>query len=899
MPLAIGTKLGSYEILAPLGAGGMGEVYRARDNKLGRAVALKVLPATLAGDAAYMARFQREAQVLASLNHPHIASIYGLEESGGVRALVMELVEGPTLADRIHAGPVPIQEALELARQIAEALEYAHEKGVIHRDLKPANVKVTLEGTVKVLDFGLAKAAPTTSDSEHWENSPTQVSVTDAGMILGTAAYMSPEQARGDAVDKRSDIWAFGVVLLEMITGKRVFGGKKISETLAAVPARTPANIRTLLKRCLERERKRRLQAISEARIAIEDYQTNPASAAPSDWRRALPSITAAAILAIAAITFAVLYFHQTPEDSPLLRYSIPPPERTRYVHLALSPDGRLLAFVADAANDHSIWVQRLDSLAAQRLPGTGDAYLPFWSPDSRFVGFYDNRDLKLKKVDVTELSAPSLPQPLSDTPGYSSGATWGRDGVIIFGPGTGGGLYRGSAAGGEAKVLTVLDRSRQERVHRWPWLLPDGRHFLYTVVSDNSENAGIYVGAVDSPERKRLVGDLSNAVYVAAPAGGGFLLFVRGGNLLAQPFDAAKLRLAGTARSVPEPVAYNRGWSQGYFAVSENGLLAYLRPWQGQLTWFDRTGRRLGTVGEPGHYGIWVGLSPDGKQAAATRLDPSTETYTIWLIDLARGISSRFMSGSTDARYYWRRSPLWSPDGARIVFSTASDDSRQRLHVLEKGGVRHMDLYEKDARGGSKEVLLLKSDRDKFATNWSPDGRFVLYEQASDYQEASPGTAPTGSTLWSLPLSGDRKPVPLPGEPGILSPNGKWIAYLSDESGQSEIYVRSFVGAEASLKDRANGKWRISTGGGMNPHWRRDGREVFYRTGDGKMMAVEVSTGPTLEPGVPRPLFDLPASQYDDFDVTADGQRFLMFTRVEGSSSAIVVSNWMKELKP
>jgi eukaryotic-like serine/threonine-protein kinase len=902
--LISGHRLGPYQVVAAIGAGGMGEVYRARDSKLNRDVALKILPANLAGDAQYMARFQREAQVLASLNHPHVASIYGLEESSGVRALVMELVEGPTLADRIKKRPIPVKEALEIARQIAEALEYAHEKGVIHRDLKPTNVKITPEGTVKVLDFGLAKAAEQLAESKEWENAPTvPASMSRPGLILGTPAYMAPEQARGEAVDDRGDIWAFGVVLWEVLCGRCLFGGATTSDTLANVlrsevdleslPADTPTSIRRLLKRCLERDRKNRLQAIGDARLEIDECLADPTSEAAPGKRPLLPWVAAAAF-AGATLAISLLHFRQIPPESHLTRYSIAAPEKTEFAQVAPSPDGRMIALTAqDSAGKSQLWVRRLDSFNAQPLAGTAGAVLPFWSPNSRSIGFW--ADGKLKKIDVGTTSAP---QTLCDAPD-AGGATWSGGGVIIFGAGPHGALFRTDAAGGEAKPLTSLDQSRHEKFHLWPWFLPDGRHLLYTVVSEKEENSGVYMGSLDSPDRKRLVGDLSNAAYVKAPENGGYLLFVRKdthpklalkdptvreGTLMAQSFDATKLQLTGAPRPVAEQVNYDAESGGGCYSVSDSGLLVFLGRGFAeeltQLTWFDRSGTPLGTVGEPAIHGWRTQLSPNEKKVAVERKDPNTGTSDVWIIDLARGISSRFAFDppANDLN------PVWSSDGKRITFA-----SNQK-------GV--LDLYEKDVEGVGKERLLFRSNWDKWPNDWSQDGRFLLYVEP---------TQKTSMDLWVLPSNG--KPVAFQktaaSEFGsAFSPDGKWVAFMSNESGQFEIYVRAFhLNDEASGSERSSTeKWRVSSGGGIWPRWRGDGSELFYETQQGQITAVEIRTTPTFRAGPPVSLFETRSGNdsFKTFAVTANGQRFLIPTPIGNgnSTSAAVVMNWTQGLK-
>jgi eukaryotic-like serine/threonine-protein kinase len=631
-----GQKLGNFEILEIIGQGGMGEVYRARDSKLGRDVALKVLPDVFARDHGRITRLNREAHVLASLNHPNIAGIYGLEEAGEVRALVMELVPGPTLFDRLAARSVVPAEALSIARQIAEALECAHEKGIVHRDLKPANVKVTPEGQVKVLDFGLAKLTESGTAADSKDG-------TEAGIILGTASYMSPEQARGEDADKRTDIWAFGAILFEMLTGKRTFIGQTNGDILAAVltqdprweelPAGTPQNIRKLLARCLERDRKRRLRDIGEARIAIEDHVANPAPGVSPPGRQILPWLVSA-VLAVGAASLVLTHFREATSAGPLLTYRIAPPEQAKFIQLAPSPDGRTLAFTAfEAGGVSRVWMRRLDSLNAQVLAGTEGALLPFWSPDSRFIGFWSAH--KLKKVDVGASARAGPPQIITDAP-HPGGAAWNRDGVILFSGGHGTALYRVPASGGDAKPVTQLDVSRREETHLWPSFLPDGHHFLYTVRSSQPANAGVYVGSLDSADRKRLLDDVSNATYVTNRSKADLVLFVRrtltdSGTLMAQQFDTAKLQMKGEPWIVAERVSYDSFWAAGLYAVSKNGLLAFRGGTQTQLTWFDRNGRRLGTLGEPGNNnGLVVQLSPDERHVAVDRRDPNTGIYDI-----------------------------------------------------------------------------------------------------------------------------------------------------------------------------------------------------------------------------------------------------------------------------
>ncbi len=856
MSLAIGKQLGPYEVLAPIGAGGMGEVYRAKDTKLDREVAIKILPESFAQDPDRLARFEREAKVLASLNHPNIAQIYGVED----RALVMELVEGEALK-----GPLPVDTALDYSKQIAEALEAAHEKGIVHRDLKPANIMITPAGVVKVLDFGLAKAADISTASSDPSQSPTfTISPTRAGIIMGTAPYMSPEQARGRPVDRRADIWAFGVVLYEMLTGRRLFEGETTSDILAAVLtkepdlARVPGQARRLLQSCLQKDPKRRLQAIGDWQLLLEN--------APliGNYSRLPWAVTAA--FALAAVVLSFLYFRRAPVDARLLKLSVQAPENATFVSFdlaAVSPDGRRLAFSATAAGKDGLWVRDLDSLAARLLPGTHGANHPFWSPDSRFIAFF--ADGKLKKISVA--GGPALPLCFGGL--YPPGGSWSNNDDIIFATDYNRGLFRVRAAGGRAIPVTSLDPAFEETSHSFPWFLPDGRHFLYTAVSTDPEKNAVYVGDLDSKSRHRILGANSQAVY--APPG--YVLFQRERTLLAQPFDASKAVTTGDPVPIAEQVDYFRdinGNIDTQFSSSQNGVLAYKSGGSGgdlQLTWFDRSGRAAGTVGAPGTM-EWPTVSPDGNTVVADRLDPQTGFFDLWLHDLKRGTASRFTFNSKS-----NDSPAWSPDGSHIAFSSTRDGSR--------------NVYQRATSGAGRDEALDKSTRTKYPNDWSRDGRYII-EGVTDPK--------TKGDIWVLPLFGDRKPFPylqtdFDEENGKLSPNGQWLAYHSNDTGQYEIYVQTFP--------TPGGKWQISTNGGLWAAWSSNGKELFFRGGDGKMMAAEVKGGAKFEASVPKPLFQMRSAPNGWFDVSKDG-RFLIPTPVEQSASVpiTVVVNWAAGLK-
>jgi len=897
MPIQSGTHLGPYEIISAIGAGGMGEVYRARDPKLSRDVAIKVLPEAFARDAERMARFQREAKVLASLDHPNIASIYGLEDSGGPRALVMQLVEGPTLADRIKAGPIPVDEAVRIARQIADALEYAHERGIIHRDLKPANVKVSADDTVKVLDFGLAKALESDIASIDISTSPTiSRMATMQGVLLGTAAYMAPEQAKAKPVDRRADIWSFGCVLYEMLTGKVAFPGDSVTDTLAGViraepdwsqlPSATPIRVRVLLQRCLQKDPKQRLQAIGDARIALDEVlsgapeQSSAAAVSVSAplWRRALPwAVTALTLITLAPVAF--LHFREVPPaPAEPVRFQIPPQEKmTLAAGLGgLSFDGRQLVFAATGSDGiQRLWVRALDSLEARPLPGSESPFYSavIWSPDSRFIAFDGTG--KLKKIPV----AGGPVEIVYDTSrfGLAVGGDWNRDGVIIFGT-PGGGLMRVSASGGPASPLTVVDSSRKEFHHNQPQFLPDGRHFIYMRTSTVPGNSGVYIGSLDAKAEdqssKQVLATLYGSAFVpSSDPGWGHLLFVQERTLMTQRLDTGRMELSG------EPVALAEGvgtFLDGAFFSAANNVLVYRTSSSGnsQLTWYGRQGQTLGTAGETTDLFDGIELSPDGTRVAVSR------DLAIMLLEFSRGTTTRFTFGHANSY-----APIWSSDGNRIIFASNREG--------------HFDLYEKPASGATDEELLLKSDQSKFPSSWSRDGRFLLY---------TGNDSKTGNHLWVLPLERDKKPFPFlrtefNENDGSFSPDGRWIAYSSDESGRDEIYVRPFS-PDLNGTASGGGRWQISNGGGVNPHWRGDSKELYFLGSDGKLMAVEVSGNPTFRAEAPRVLFQAPPQLviplFSSWDVTQDGKRFLFPAPAAPSVQApiTVVLNWPSLLK-
>ena len=889
MALAVGANLGPYEIVAPIGAGGMGEVYRARDSRLGRDVAIKVPPDALARNSERWARFEREAKVLASLNHPNIATIYGFEEG----AIVMELVEGPTLADRLKMGPLPIEEALDIAHQVAEAVEAAHEKGIVHRDLKPANIKVTLEGSVKVLDFGLATALQSADrDSMDPANSPTlTIAATEIGVILGTAAYMSPEQASGKRVDKRADIWSFGVVLWEMLSGRRLFdGGETVSHTLADVlrapidfdklPKETPGSIRTLLARCLDRNVKSRLRDIGEARVAIQQYLAKPAVAVkknettPSKFPRRIAFFAAVTTAMLAGSTSTWLWFRQSQPSAPALRLEINPPATAKFGNvfagMAISPNGQMVVFSAqrDGIAEPSLWLRRLDSVDARELLGTEQATYPFWSPDSNSVGFFAGN--KLKRIDVSGGS----PQVLCDARRVGAGS-WSNEGVILFS--SDGVLQRISASGGVAEPVMSLNASAGDTNHLFPKFLPDGHSFVFLVTSQNASAQGIYASRLDRPsERTKLVATNANAGY-APPAQGhpGYLLWMRDSTLVAQPFDASRLRVVGDPVSVAEAVAGNRqsAFTSAGFGISSNGLLAYWSGFTGgqQLISMTREGARevLMDFGRGGD----AHFSPDGQRVALER-DPSSSgpgTFDIWIYELKRKVMTRltFDPGGNIR-------PVWSPDGRQIAFASRRDQ-----------GV--YQVFRKNADGAGAEEEMTRGLYNKAPTSWSPDGHYLLF------REQAPKT---GVDIWLLPLDGDHKPIPFAQstfneDAPQFSPDGKWIAYSSDETGRPEIFIQPFPAT--------GGKWQVSDQGGELPKWRHDGKELFfYSSGKIRAAGLQLQAG-QVEIDRPQDLFAVTrvTGNLYFYEVTPDGQRFLVNQPAgDGRGALQILTNWWSVLK-
>jgi serine/threonine protein kinase len=874
----------------------MGEVYRARDTKLGRDVALKVLPDVFAADAERLARFKREAQVLAALNHPNIAHIYGYEDANGVHALVMELVDGPTLTDRIAQGPMPLDEVLPVVKQVADALEDAHEQGIIHRDLKPANIKVRANGTVKVLDFGLAKLLDTTATvgearaySPRLTNSPTittPAQMTGLGMILGTAAYMSPEQAKGRPADERSDVWAFGCVLYEMLTGKQLHQGESVSETLASVLkedpdlSRLPRRVRRLLRSCLQKNPDERLHDIADWKLLLDDDASEaPARVAPRT-RWLWPSLAALLLAAVSVLAMTLL--RRAPQVAQEVRSQIPQPEGLTFnpgTQAAISPDGKWLAFPAQGPDNVSrMYVRSIDSLDVRPLPGSegipGLSPPPFWSYDSRFIGY--GAQGKLRKSEITGTPA----QTITDTGRpFIQGGTWNRDGVILYAR-PGDRLEQVSSSGGTPAAVTVL--AEGETAHRWPQFLPDGRRFLYLRVSRSPERTGVYVGSLDvKPEQQNqsllLPTDRQAWWVTSETTDRSYLLIQREETLFAQPFDTKTATLSGTPVPVASGVGAFTQATSGLWSVARNGALVYRAGGTGLPlpTWLDQTGRVLGTVGGgPGVY-VSVSLSPDGDRLAFSAGDPAGN-FDIWVRDLKHGGDTRL---TFDPRP--DGSPVWSPDGKEIIYAA------------NRGG--QMDLYEKSADGSGEERLVLQSDQDKTPTSWSLDGRFLLFHSMDPM---------TRGDLWILPFDGDRKPfVFLKTEAqevqGRFSPDQRWIAY----TGGAEIFVRPFRSDSRSAATLSGPVWMVSTNGGVNAQWSANGKRLFYVSPfNGDLMAVEVPAGVSFQSGTPQRLFNTASTALGTGSMTPEGDRFLFMRPNIGSGPPppfTMVLNWMGKLAP
>jgi Tol biopolymer transport system component/predicted Ser/Thr protein kinase len=861
--------IGHYRITAKLGQGGMGEVHRATDTKLGREVAIKVLPATFSCDPARMARFEREAKVLASLNHPHIAQIYGIEEG----ALVMELVEGEPLK-----GPLPIEKAVEYAGQILDALDAAHRKGIVHRDLKPANILVTRQG-VKLLDFGLAKLerGPIAEPDE----TVTQ-GLTQQGQIVGTLQYMSPEQLNGKEVDSRSDLFSFGCVLYEMLSGKRAFDGKSAASVIAAVLERGPEALKAapplerVVMRALTKDPEQRFQTARDLKTSLSwALETVPVvTAGPRSLRRI--ALAAAALALAAGAGWIASQLRRSSPAQLAVRLSLKPPEGGRFLlggasnagGFALSPDGKNVAYVATVKDNTSLWVRSMDGTQARPIPGTEGVGFPFWSPDSKSVGFGSGG--KLSRVDI----AGGSPLVICSTGTNLRGGAWNSDGTILF-ANVASGIFKVPATGGAPTLLIPRDPTRGEIWVRWPQMLPEGRVLFY-VTADKPENAGVFVSSLARPsERVRLMASDSTAIYAPGGDGKGYLLWLRGETLLAQEFDPVSLKFEGEPHAIADGVSVLAS-GQVNAATSANGLLLYSTDGNlGQFRWFDRSGKRLANVGDAGPYEM-MRLSPDARRIAMAQVRAGGGV-DLWLMDVERGVTSRFSFGPVPSGF-----PVWSSDGQALLFS----------------GVESNNIFRKEASGAGIEQRLTQSTNLQNPTDWSRDGRALLYFEVA---------ADTLADIWVLSLGSRGEPVPNTKPRAYLrtrfnelygrfspEPTPRWVAYQSDESGRGEIYVDSFP--------EPHHKVRISTGGGQHVQWAPNGRELFYMSPDLKLMAVDLKvTSDSIEPATPRELFELPIvdNGYSPLEVSPDGRRFLVRAAAEQAPQPLtMIVNWSALLK-
>jgi eukaryotic-like serine/threonine-protein kinase len=902
MALAAGSKLGPYEITGPLGAGGMGEVYRARDTRLERTVAIKILPGQFSADLVRKQRFEREAKTISSLNHPHICVLHDVGSQDGVDYLVMECVEGETLAKRLEKGPLPLDQVLRYGAQIAVALDRAHRSGVVHRDLKPGNIMLTASG-VKLLDFGLAKPAGPLVGGMTLTAAATQTTpVTAEGTIVGTIQYMSPEQIEGKEVDGRSDIFSLGAVVYEMLTGQKAFQGKSQLSVASAILEKEPAPINSLkpmtpasldhaIRRCLAKDPEDRWQAARDLALELNwigeaGSQSGVTAVAPGIAARKrrerilwLALIVVVLAAGMATVLFGVLKWGRSPEQMQVVRTSILSPEKTRFAPVgvsggpaAISPDGKILVIPARAeSGEELLWIRSLDSLTARPLQGTQDASYPFWSADGRFIGFF--AEGKLKKVE-----ASGGPVQLLCDSVEGRGGTWNKSGVILFAPSPGAPLFRVDDGGGTAAAVTKLDPSQGETSHRWPYFLPDGRHFLYFA---RGRTSGIYVGSLESHEAKLILPSEGQAIYSQA---GGHLVWWREGYLLAQPFDATGMKLSDRATQVADHVLFSEVQNVAIFSLSQNGILVLQNGGTlnaDQLSWIDRSGKPAGSVPVEQTNLAHVRISPDGQKIALTVGDPvGFNKEDIWLFDLARGVRTRFTFSQS------ARDAVWSPDGSRVAYSSTTPAGT--------------GLFVKSATSASKEELLLDSAEMKRPWSWSGDGRFLAYMR-HDAQAMK-----DKFDIWILPLFGERKPFPFlqsdydNGTPSF-APNGRWIAYTSRESGSAEVYAASFPGGAT--------RFQVSNHGGFSPVWRRDGKELFYLSMGGQLMVVGVANeSSSLRLATPEALFLMgfslsrggtPLSQRQPFDVSPKGDRFAVtsYATLEAQPLTLVM-NWDAELK-
>jgi eukaryotic-like serine/threonine-protein kinase len=881
MGLAPGTKLGPYEILAPLGTGGMGEVYRARDTRLDRTVAIKILPSHLANDPIRKQRFEREAKAISGLNHPNICTLHDVGSQDGIDYLVMECVDGDSLARRLEQGPLPVEKVLKIGREIADALDKAHHNGIIHRDLKPANIMLTKSGA-KLLDFGLARpTSPSASIATMTGTSAQQASVTQEGTIVGTFQYMSPEQVEGKELDARSDVFSFGAVLYEMVTGLRAFEGKSQLSVASAILEKEPSSISSIkpmsprrldhiIRRCLAKDPDERWQTARDLALELKSIELEdaPSAGRSSGWMHASRNSrdwlfrVLTALLAISTVFLLLRPRQKTEPSQETIRSSILVPqgeELDEWSGTAISPDGKYLVFSASAPGwGGKLWIRRLDSLTAKPLSGTDGAAHPFWSPDSKWIGF--DSGSKLRKISVDGGTVVDICDAAN-----MRGGSWGTKDGILFVSGVGVPVSLVPAAGGTPVAVTELDKSIGELTHRWPVFLPDGKHFLY--FSRGKENA-VYAASLDSKERKLILKNETNALYVSP----GYLLFVRSGVLMAQRFDAANLELSGTAMAIADSVAVFAGQQRALFSASENGIVAIQSKVKllAQLVWVDQSGRVLETLGEPAMFEYSdLSVARDGQKIALGIIDPVDGSNNIWVYDLASHQRTRLTFEKLLAQ-----NPVWSADSSRIIFTS------NRLGPPK--------LFSIPATGVGEGELLLSSDQSDVSRASSPDGRYLIFTR-------TPLDKMLDHTLWVLPLVGERKPYPMFSAThfqqwdATFSQDGKWVAYQSNESGEPEIYIAPFP--EARLKIQ------VSKNTGWEPRWSPDGREIYYIGKDRTLMVASIPfTKGVAEVAATRTLFKLEIPQ---FDVSRDGKRFLVYKVVDNQEppAVTIVSNWTNVL--
>jgi len=886
MPLTSGTKLGPYEIQSPLGEGGMGEVYRARDTRLDRSVAIKVLASHLSSSPELKQRMEREAKAISALNHPHICRLYDVGSQDGTEYLVMELLEGETLSQRLAKGPLPISEVLRIGTAVSEALEAAHRQGIVHRDLKPGNVMLTKSGA-KLMDFGLAKStaaglggavtnAPLLSAAKTMSGASPMSPLTTAGAIIGTIQYMSPEQIEGKDADGRSDLFALGAVLYEMVTGGRPFAGKsqisvasaileKDPEPISTIQPLTPPALEYVIHSCLAKDPEDRFQTAHDVKLQLrwiaESANQERRPNGNNETKRGNLGWIAAGALAVILVASVVWWRSSIPAEQ-ITYFSAPLPFSSRDV--AVSPNGHTVAVVGYGESERKsvLWIYEMGSPAGNSLPNTEGANFPFWSPDGRSLGFF--ADGKMKKLEL----AGGPVQTLCDAPTGRGGA-WNKEGVILFTPSglLGTGLFRIPASGGTPVQVSFPDRTQGEDSHRWPIFLPDQIHYLYLAMNltGRRELYSVYVGSLNSKEKRLVVRTRANAAY-ASP---GYLIFERDQTLFAQHFDPKKLELSGEPTPILNDVQYWPRIARAVFATSNAGLLVAQKTGDNGISqplWFDRKGQPVGVALKPGIYGN-ISLSPNGKLLASDTTDPASQNTDVWTYDLQTESAKRLtFDPSIDSM------PVWSPDSSRMVFASNREAK--------------FDLYLKDVNGAQEEKIVAQDGPDRFPSDWSPDGKSVIYERGSD--------------LWILSLP-DLKMTPFSKASATLknarfSPDGRWVAYGSNESGRWEIYVTSFPDA--------HGKWQISNGGGDQPKWRSDGRELFYITPDGKIMAAPVTVGANFDAGTVSVLFQanpremVATSEQVTYDVSKDGERFLINTRLKtGTTPMSIVLNWTAKL--